>query len=357
MLRLASLHLACLRRIATAAASAALALSTLFAPTLHAQQPPAQAQLDEPRFVPAYVGRPEVRAFIDEMVERHGFDRARLDGLFSRARYQPMIAKAMDPIPRGSRNWNEYRRGFVNQRNVDEGAQFWAQHRAALQRAEQQYGVPAEIIVAIIGIETRYGRHTGSWRVLDALATLAFDYPRRAAFFKSELEHFLLYARESKLDPVNLRGSVAGAVGIPQFMPGSYRRWAVDFDGDGRRDLLGSPVDAIGSVANFLREHGWIPGQPTAFQVSVDGEQHKLLLEAGIKPAFSVTELESYGITLKEELPEDTQVALVEMESPDAPPVYYVGLDNFYAITRYNQSSFYAISVIELGRALRGRGR
>lgn len=315
---------------------------------------PAAAQ-DDARLSAPYLARAEVRAFIDEMVERHAFERAKLEAIFSRVRFLAPVAKAMEPVPRGARNWDNYRRGFVNARNVEDGAQFWALHRAALARAEQVYGVPAEIIVAIIGIETRYGRNTGGWRVLEALATLAFDYPRRAAYFRSELEHFLLYARESKLEPLAVRGSFAGAVGIPQFMPGSYRRWAVDFDGDGRRDLLGSPVDAIGSVANFLREHGWIPGQPTAFRVSVDGEQHRLLLEAGIKPGFSVSELPDYGITLDETLPEDTQVALLEMETPDAPSVYYVGLDNFYAITRYNQSSFYAISVIELGRALRAR--
>lgn len=317
----------------------------------------ANAQQRTPvREATSYANRAEVRSFIEEMVERHAFDRRQLEILFARAHFQAPIVKAMDPQPAGKRSWEAYRARFVNPRNVEEGVQFWRDNRGSLARAEVTYGVPQEIIVAIIGIETRYGRNAGSWRVIDALSTLAFDYPRRAAFFRSELEQFLIYARESSLDAASIRGSFAGAVGIPQFMPGSYRRFAVDFDGDGRRDLFGSTMDAIGSVANFLREHGWVPGEPTALPATIEGQDHRRLLQAGIRPTVPAGTLGEHGVRTLEILPPERPVALVELESPERPSVYYVGLANFYAITRYNQSSFYAISVIELAHALRRSG-
>ena len=310
-----------------------------------------------------YPKRSEVQSFITEMVDRHGFRAADLNNTFARARFQPEIVSAMSPQPTGVRNWQAYRARFLNQRRVDHGVRFWAQHRDALARASAQYGVPEEIIVSIIGVETEYGRNMGTYRVLDALATLSFDYPRRAAYFRTELEHFLLFTRESRSDVLGMRGSYAGAVGIPQFMPASYRRFAVDFDRDGRRDLLGSPVDAIGSVANYLREHGWERGQPIGFPAEVDGTAHELLLIAGISPAFRVAELPDYGVRMSiagssgqagHEMPDDdAQVALVELDTPGQVSAYWVGFGNFYAITRYNQSSFYAISVLELANTLR----
>jgi len=204
-------------------------------------------------------------------------------------------------------------------------------------------------------VETEYGRNTGGYRVLDALATLAFDYPRRATFFRSELEHFLIFAREENVPATELRGSYAGAVGIPQFMPGSLRRWGVDFDGDGRRDLIASPEDAIGSVANFLHEHGWEPGRPTAVPARVTGQAYASLLELGVEPFVTAGELSRYGVAPAAPLARDTLVALIELESPRARSQFYLGLHNFYVLTRYNQSSFYAISVIELARAIAER--
>ena len=302
---------------------------------------------------PSYINRNEVQLFIEEMIAKHNLPRGWLELTFARARFQPGIVRLMEPLPRGQRSWQVYRSRFVHSRNIEDGVRFWTEHRDALARAAAQYGVPPEIILAIIGIETQYGRMTGTFRVIDALSTLAFDYPRRAVYFRGELEQFLLYARESGVDPNGIRGSFAGAVGIPQFMPGSYRRFAVDFDGDGRRDLLASPADAIGSVANFLREHGWIPGEPVAFPAEVEGEQFDLLLAAGIRPSFRAEELADYGVHPVVALDPNTLVALIELETPDRPSLYYVGLANFYAITRYNQSSFYAIAVLELAQALR----
>ncbi|MEO7404398.1 MAG: lytic murein transglycosylase B [Burkholderiales bacterium] len=313
------------------------------------------AHAQDPRDAGAqtYGTRPDVRGFIEEMVDRHKFDRAQLGAQFERTRFQPSIVRAMQPLARGQRSWQVYRSRFVHPNNIRDGAKFWAQHAQALSRAWHEYGVPPEIIVSIIGIETQYGRNMGTWRVMDALTTLAFDYPVRAEFFRSELEHFLLLTRESRMDPFAIRGSYAGAVGIPQFMPGSYRRWAVDFDRDGRRDLLGSPTDAIGSVANFLREHGWRPGEPTILPVTIDGPEHELLLVAGIEPKFRAGELDAYGVRLASALDEDTPLALVELDTTGEASVFYAGLQNFYTITRYNQSSFYAVSVIDLANAIR----
>jgi membrane-bound lytic murein transglycosylase B len=217
-------------------------------------------------------------------------------------------------------------------------------------RAADTYGVPPEIVVAIIGVETQYGVNTGSYRVLDALATLAFDYPRRAAYFRSELEQFLLFARESQTDAASFRGSYAGAIGIPQFMPGSIRRFAVDFDGDGRRDLRGSPADAIGSVANFLRVHGWAAGAPIAGPARVPGLRARILIDGGVDPLFRADELRELKVEFADAIDDETPSVLIELASPDAPPEYLVGFWNFYVLTRYNRSSFYAAAVLELAQ-------
>ena len=275
-----------------------------------------------------YNQRDDVQRFIASMVMQHNFSLNELEYVFSKARYQPMIVRAMAPAPTGQRSWQAYRARFLNQRRISEGAQFWLQHRSALARAADIYGVPEEIIVAIIGVETEYGRNTGGFRVIDALTTLAFDYPRRAEFFQSELEHFLLYARESNIDVLQIKGSYAGAVGIPQFMPGSYRRYAVDFDHDGRRDLYGSAVDAIGSVANYLRENGWERGQPIALPAQVQGLAAQLVLAAGVLPSIRVDELQDFGIAvvepgeLRQPIEASSLCALVELETPGQPSVY-----------------------------------
>jgi membrane-bound lytic murein transglycosylase B len=306
--------------------------------------------------VRTYGGRDDVRAFIAEMVERHGFAQGELESAFSRAQFQPSVVKAMTPLPSGQRSWSVYRSRFLNPPRIDGGVAFWSQHREALRRAAESFGVPEEYLVAIIGVETIYGRNTGGYRVIDALATLTFDYPRRADFFRGELESFLLLARENDVDVLGLKGSYAGAVGIPQFMPSSWRRYAVDFDGDGRRDLLGSPTDAVGSVANFLREHGWVPDAPVAYPVRVEGDAWRSFADGGVEPVHPLATLASAGVTVDTFAPtlaEDARAVLVELETPNAPSDLWLGFQNFHAITRYNRSSFYAISVIELANAVR----
>jgi membrane-bound lytic murein transglycosylase B len=306
--------------------------------------------------VRSYAGREDVRAFIAEMVDRHGFAPGELQSAFARAQFQPSIVKAMTPLPAGQRSWTIYRSRFINPPRIDGGVAFWARHEEALRRAAGTFGVPEEYIVAIIGVETIYGRNTGGYRVIDALATLAFDYPRRAEFFRGELESFLLLARENDVDVLGLKGSYAGAVGIPQFMPSSWRRYAVDFDGDGRRDLLGSPADAVGSVANFLREHGWEPDGPVAYPVRVEGDAWRGYSDGGVEPVHPVATLASAGVgveSLGRPVADDTRAVLVELETPNAASDLWLGFQNFYAITRYNRSSFYAISVVELANAVR----
>jgi membrane-bound lytic murein transglycosylase B len=300
-----------------------------------------------------YAQHGAARAFIEEMVARHGFSREELELVFARARFQPAIVRAMTPSTPGQRSWITYRRNAVNAQRIDAGLEFWQQHAAALARAEAEFGVPAEIVVGIIGVETIYGRNTGNWRVIDALTTLAFDYPRRAEFFRGELEQFLLAARDSNLDTLGMRGSYAGAMGIPQFMPGSYRRYAVDFDGDGRRDLFASPVDAIGSVANFLRQHGWTPGEAVAVPARAEGERWRTVADGGVEPVRTMAELTAAGVATDAAIHPDTRVVLVELDAPDSPATLWVGFRNFHALTRYNRSSFYAIAVLELGTAVR----
>jgi membrane-bound lytic murein transglycosylase B len=305
------------------------------------------------RAAEGYSGRPEVRKFVAEMVEKHGFARRELDTVFARARRQPAVLRAMVPSAESpQRSWQVYRGIFVSPERIDAGVRFRQANAQVLARASAAYGVPEEVIVAIIGIETVYGRNLGNYRVIDALATLAFDFPQRADYFRGELEQYLLYAREEGVQVLAPKGSYAGAMGIPQFMPGTYRRFAVDFDGDGRRDLWGSAADIAGSVANFLREHGWRTGQPAALRAQVGGEAFRPLLEAPIKPARPAGELASFGVTLPEAVPAELPSVLVELQTPGQAPEYWVGFDNFYALTRYNRSSFYAVSVLELARAI-----
>lgn len=301
-----------------------------------------------------YARRPEIAGFIDEMVARHDFDAASLRTLFGQARRSADVLRLIAPPAAGfRRSWEAYRARFLDPLRVREGLAFWRTHEAALARAQDQWRVPPEIVVAIIGVETIYGRVTGDFRILDALSTLAFDYPRRAAFFREELEQFLLHAREQQRNPLELRGSFAGAIGLPQFMPGSIRRHAIDFDGDGRIDLQRSPVDAIGSVARFLAEHGWVGDEPTHFDASIAHDAGIAeLIEAGIEPRFTIEELAAHGVGSPQAIPPDTLLALVDLPNADAPPSYYLGARNFYVITRYNRSSFYAMAVIELSKAL-----
>ncbi|MBI2754283.1 MAG: lytic murein transglycosylase B [Betaproteobacteria bacterium] len=301
-----------------------------------------------------YGSRPEVRAFVQEMVRRHGFVERELTFAFSRARRIAAALKAVAPPPaERARSWAAYRAVFVNDRRVEAGLEFWRMHDVALARASREYGVPEEVIVAIIGVETFYGRHIGRWRVIDTLTTLAFDYPPRAEFFRGELENYLLFARDSGTDVFSVRGSYAGAIGIPQFMPGSYLKFAVDFDGDGHVDLRDNPADAVGSVANFLKQHGWRPGEHIALPAHVNGTAHRTMLEAGIEPSFRLQDLKQHGVETRTSLALETPVALIDLETPGTATEYRLGLRNFYVLTRYNRSSFYAAAVADLAAALR----
>ena len=303
-----------------------------------------------------YGQREDVSGFIREMVERHGFVEHELVFLFSRARREPSILAAIAPPgePR-ARSWQQYRARFLSESRIAEGVEFWRLNRAALERAAGEHGVAEEIVVAIIGIETAYGRQMGTWRVIDALSTLAFDYPPRAEYFRSELEQYLLFTREAGLDVFSVRGSYAGAIGIPQFMPGSYRRFAVDFDGDGEVNLRGSTADAIGSVANFLARHGWRRGERIQLPARVSGEAHRELLERGIEPKTALGELKHFGVEARTDLALETPVALIDLESEGAPTEYRLGLRNFYVLTRYNRSTLYAAAVVDLAQEIKAR--
>jgi membrane-bound lytic murein transglycosylase B len=300
-----------------------------------------------------FAARPEVRSFIRELVEEHRFVQQELEYIFSRARLEPAVLKAIrPPEPKDRRPWEAYRAIFVNERHVQAGGDFWRRHSAVLARAQNEFGVPAEIIVSILGIETFYGRNTGRWRVVDALATLAFDYAPRAAYFRSELANYLRLARDADLDVFSVRGSYAGAIGIPQFMPGSYLRYAVDYDGDGVVDLRASVPDAVGSVANFLRQHGWQSGAPIQAATTVSGDAYKAYADGGVEPRHAVAELASAGVDTAG-LPPEGRAVLIALDNGVAPTEYRLGFANFYVLTRYNRSSFYASAVADLATALR----
>lgn len=308
----------------------------------------------------------DVQNFTGMMVEQHGFARADIEAVFKNARHVDSAIQLVKPAPVGQpKNWKTYRARFVEPKRISAGLAFWNEHAEALARAEKEYGVPAEIIVGILGIETLYGQNTGGFRVVDVLATLGFDYPdtpNRAArmeYFRGELENTLLFARESSIDPFSLKGSYAGAIGLPQFMPGSIRKFAVDYDGDGKIDLRNSPEDAIGSIANFLARHGWHKGEPTVFPATVatpvdDGKNAwPSYIGQGLEAKFSLAELEAAGVHPTVEPPQDMPFGLVDLQNGTEPTEYWLGGPNFFAITQYNRSYFYAMSVIDLGREVR----
>ena len=292
----------------------------------------------------------ETKAFAELMGAKHNFDPAEIQSLLGKAEVLDSVLEAI-ARPAEGKAWHEYREIFIKPIRIERGADFFAEHRETLERAEKQYGVPPEVIVAIIGVETLYGEHTGRYRVLDSLATLGFRYPRRAKFFSSELEHFLLLTREEGLDPLAVTGSYAGAMGIPQFISSSYRSYAVDFDDDEVRNLLGSVEDAIGSVSNYLKRHGWRRGEPIAVPARVDDDSHRVLLERGLKPGATIAEIKRNGVAVYQPLADDKMGALLEFELRDGVE-YWIGLDNFYAITRYNHSALYAMAVLQLSQAI-----
>jgi membrane-bound lytic murein transglycosylase B len=307
-----------------------------------------------------------VNEFMDMMVAKHGFNRTELESTFKKIRYVDTTIQLMKPAPSDKpKNWQAYRARFIEPVRITAGTQFWNKHADALARAEAEYGVPAEIIIGILGVETLYGKHAGKFRVLDALTTLAFDYPdtpnrlARMEFFRGELENTLLFARDTGINPFTLVGSYAGAIGWPQFMPSSIRNYAVDFDGDGKIDLRNSPVDAIGSIANFLSVHGWKRGEPIMFPATVSAPSSENSTTAwsayigkDLTATFKIEELKSAGVLPGTELPAGMTFGLVDLQNGMEPTEYWLGATNFYAITRYNRSFFYAMSVVELGRAV-----
>ncbi len=300
-------------------------------------------------------GRADVQAFIQAISRKHGFDPEALRAIFAQAQDQPRIIEAITR-PAEAKPWRDYRKIFLTGRRIEEGVAFWRKHAGVLARAEREYGVPAEIIVAIIGVETLYGGNTGSWRVLEALATLGFDYPRRADFFRRELEEYLLLTREEGIDPLALKGSYAGAMGLAQFIPSSYRAYAVDFDGDRRRDLWSNPADAIGSVANYLARHRWQAGAPVATPAQVQGQAYKAVLTDNLKPTLSLGQLAQRGVTWETAASADKQAILLELAG-ETGPEHWLGFNNFYSITRYNHSPLYAMAVYQLSREIRDRYR
>jgi membrane-bound lytic murein transglycosylase B len=287
------------------------------------------------------------------MVARHGFTRSELDEAFGSARSVPQIVELMDRSA-SPRPWDEYRSLFVTSEKITGGARFWDENADALELARQRYGVPEEIVTAVIGIETHYGKNRGRFKVLEALATLAFEYPRRANEFRLELEHFLLLSREESLPLGAPLGSYAGAMGIAQFMPGSYRRYAIDFDGDGRRDLFENRRDAIGSIANYLTAHGWQRNAPVALPAEVSESGIEPFRSGTLSTRYRLSELESFGVRAKPAQPGAASAIPLTLRKRTGPE-YWLGFDNFYVITRYNQSVYYAMAVHQLSEEIRSR--
>ena len=296
---------------------------------------------------------PAIDAFASTLAARHGFDANTLRTELADIEPNETVLQAIRPAATAERkSWQRYRSRFLTPQRIGGGQHFWQAHQEELTRAEKQYGVPAEIIVAIIGVETEYGRNTGRFNALQALATLAFRYPPRAEFFREELEQLYLLAREQTRPAGQFESSYAGAIGIPQFMPGSVRRYAVDFDGDGQIDLHRSHADAIGSVAAFLAAHGWERGAPIVVPALLGDADPAPLVEAGIRPSFERQQLAAMGLDV-EHLAESGRFALIDLVTPDAATEYWWGYPNFYAITRYNRSNSYAMAVTQLAEAIR----
>ena len=297
-----------------------------------------------------YQNRPDVIDFIEMMHNKHGLDKEELKKLFSSVNFQERVVRIMNKQPEGTMTWSSYKNMMVTDERVDSGKQFIGVYKEDLKRAEDIYGVPASIIASIIGIETRYGKIKGNTRVLDSLSTLSFDYPRRAKFFKVQLEEFLLLAEEENWDPSNIKGSIAGAMGLGQFMPDSYRNYAVDFDFDGKRDILNNPVDAIGSVANFLSKKGkWEPNTKIVLKATHSGKRPKL--KSSFNPYMKVSDLKTFGITPVEKLQNQLRVIPIELEIEKGYE-YWIGLKNYQAISRYNRSKLYIMAVYEFSESL-----
>lgn len=303
-----------------------------------------------------YSQHPLAPAFIAEMVQQHGFTAAEVKQVLSKAEQRQPILEAIARPAEKSKTWKEYRPIFVVPLRITNGIRFWQEHRAALARAEQEYGVPAEIIVAIIGVETNYGRNMGSWRVIDALSTLAFDYPPRAPFFRSELINYLILTRAQQHDPLEFKGSYAGAMGYGQFMPSSYRNFAVDFTGDGFTDIWNNPTDAIGSVANYFKKHGWQTGKAVVVPAKISQPRAKVIANEAfnkiVPPTITLNEWKQSGLLPAVNIDGKIPAVAIEFDGNKGLE-YWFGLQNFYTITRYNRSPMYAMAVYDLSVELK----
>ncbi len=310
---------------------------------------PAQAQAQ------AFVERPDVQSFISDVARRNQLPEGELYAALAKATPLPRVIELIRPPSNpGIRSWRRYRGNFIDKTRISGGVKFWQEHQAALAEASKRTGVPAEIIVGIIGVETVYGRNTGNFNTLSALATLAFDYPPRADLFRRELEALFILAHEQGKPVSSYTGSYAGALGVPQFLPSSVRNFATDGDGDGKIDLKASTRDAIFSVAAFLQKHGWQAGEPIVMPAYAnDPAEAQRLVNKGIEPSINVEILPDFGVRSIEPLPAGSKVTVVDLITPDEPTEYWLGLQNFYVITRYNRSSFYAMVVNDLAQAVK----
>ena len=288
---------------------------------------------------------------IDEMVQEHQFDKAELTTLFRQVEFKPKIIETITR-PAESKPWHQYRPIFLTEKRIRGGVKFWDENAERLARAEKEYGVPPHIIVAIIGVETFYGRHKGTYKVIEALSTLGFGYPKRSKFFRGQIKEFLLMAREEKRDPLEFLGSYAGAMGMPQFIPSSFRHYAVDFDKDGRRDLWDNRTDIIGSVANYFHQHKWQSGEPVTTRAEIKGKAGERLASKEVKPSIALKALKAAGVSTQMSLTEQ-QTTLLALQSSETEKEYWVALHNFYVITRYNRSPLYAMAVHQLSEAIR----
>lgn len=291
-----------------------------------------------------------IKTFVKNMVKKHHFKEEALLNLFNQITVNKTVKEKMDK-PYEAKPWYKYRQMFVSERRIRNGLAYWQKHQEVLAKAEKKYGVPPSVILAILGVETDYGDQKGSFSVLEALTTLAFNYPSRSDFFKKELEHFLLLTREQKLDPLKIKGSYAGAIGLPQFMPSSYREYAVDFSGKHQVDLMNNDADAIGSVANFLAKHGWRRYRPIACQAEIKGEQYKKLLPNPLKPSYSMRKLRNHGVIACKDLKHPSKALFFELDNKNNNE-YWLGFHNFYVISRYNHNRQYVLAVHQLSEAL-----
>ncbi len=289
-------------------------------------------------------------SFVDNMVNKHQFDSTELKKLFQAVNIQQKIIDTMKKPAEGLA-WHKYRKIFMTETRIKEGVEFWQKHEAVLTSVEEKYGIPAEIIIAILGVETKYGQNTGNDRVIDALSTLAFNYPKRSKFFLRELESFLILCREEKMNPLEPMGSYAGAMGLPQFMPSSYRAYAADYENDQKKDIWNNPADAMASIANYFVEHHWQKGAGIVFPVTAKGDGYKQVLTKGLKPDFTWGEVQARQVTGKNVINNNEMVKLLSFQQEQSQDLW-VGLNNFYVITRYNHSPLYAMAVFQLSEAI-----